>query len=109
MIKELKLKETITIEDTNADLNNAIAISEFQLQSYSKLFQSYLNNKNEVANEFNLQRFLNEYSNKCAEIETFRLELLKDVLKDEYKILVENNFGYFIDYMNRTIRITKGQ
>ncbi|GEM_PF-5347768 len=107
MITNLKLKESIIIENTNNDLNNAIAISEFQLQSYNKLFQSCLNNVNEVANEFNLQRFLNEYSNKCAEIETFRLELLKDALKNEYQFFIDNNFQYNIDYINRTLRVIR--
>jgi len=107
MITNLKPKESIIIENTNNDLNNAIAICEFQLQSYNKLFQSCLSSVDEVANEFNLQRFLNYYSNKCSQIEILRLELLKNVLKNEYQFFVDNNFQYSIDYINRTLRFIR--
>lgn len=107
MISELKPKEFIIIENTNIDYNNAISMNEFQLKSYEKLFQSCLTNVDEIANEFNLNRFLNEYANKCAEIELYKLEILKESLKDEYDTLMNGKYIYFIDYTNRTIKVIK--
>lgn len=107
MIQELKSKESITIESINIDYCNSIAMSEFQLKSYEKLFQSCLSSNIEITNEFNMNKFLNEYSNRCAEIELYKLEILKDTLKDEYNILMNGSFKYFIDYNKKVLTIIK--
>lgn len=107
MIKELQQNEQIFIEGINNDFCNNIAILQFQLDSYDKLFASYMNNTSEMANELNLNKFLDIYSNQCAEMETIKIELLKDILKEEYQYLIENNFRYNLDYINKTLRVIK--
>jgi len=107
MIKELKENEQIFIEEINNDLCNNIAIIQFRLDSYIKLFTSYWNNTSEVANEMNLNIFLNTYSNECAEMEIKRIELLEDILKEEYQYFLSNSFRYILDEVNKTLRITK--
>ena len=107
MLKELNQNEQFFIENINEDLCNNIAILQFQTDSYIKLFTSYMNNTSEMANEFNLKKFLDKYSNLCADESNTQIKLLQDVLKDEYQYLLENKFRFSLDHINKTLRITK--
>lgn len=109
MIKELKKNEQIFIEDINNDLCNNISILQFQLDSYDKLFTSYMNNTSEIANELNLKKFLDIYSDTCAEMANIKIQLLKDNLKDEYQYFLANKCMYVLDYPNKTLKIIKIQ
>ena len=107
MIKELKENEQIFIEELDNNLCNNISILQYQLDSYDKLFAAYMNNTSEIANELNLKKFLDIYSNTCAEMANIKIQLLKDNLKDEYQYFLANNFIYFLDYLNKTLKVIK--
>jgi hypothetical protein len=66
-IIQLKFDESIFINIDDENIYKKIELINIQKQSYENLFMSYINNTCESANEFNLNQFLEKYTNLCYE------------------------------------------
>lgn len=83
-IKNLKEDQNIFL-DISKDDSNKLKLISLQKQSMENLFNSYINNTNELANEMNLDNFLNKYYEK---------------FKEEYEIITNNILKYGKDIYN---------
>lgn len=102
-IKNLKIEENIFLDISIEDIKKS-KLYGLQLMSMDNLFKSYINNTSEIANQLNLDKFLDKYK------ETFSNNydiITKNILsygKDIY-VLLENTiqngrkkYHYYIDW-----------
>jgi len=82
----------------------------FQIKSMENLFQSYINNTSDVANELNMEKFLNKYVDLAREKETlFKDNVLKCFGLDVYNYCTNrnNNIIYSLDFKLNKLVIIK--
>jgi hypothetical protein len=98
-LKILSEEERIFI-DFPVNISNKLELLQFQIQSAEALFTSYINNTSELANEFNLEKFLTFYANLANEKDfLFKDTVLSIIGTEIYNYCADwsNGINYFLD------------
>jgi hypothetical protein len=107
-LKKIKLNERLFI-NIDKRVCDSIKLLDLQCKSYDNLFMSYINNTHEDANKFNVENFLNKYTEAFTKMELFKDIILREALGKSYKYFKQNEFRYIIDYELNILIIFKAQ
>ncbi|EPY2284210.1 hypothetical protein ACTQ4P_16905 [Clostridium sporogenes] len=106
-IKTLKKGETLIISISEGTCN-IINMLNFQCQSLENLFISYINKTIDKADQENLTRFMEEYTNKFIEKEMFIKNTLINLLgQDIYELIARRSIRFNINDITNTIQLFK--
>lgn len=112
---QLELKEQLTnlkegkiiIKDTGA-IADRLNFFDLKLKSYENLFNTCITNNSQISNEFNMNRFLDEYSQLYIIREMFIKESLINIIGQEnFDIMIENDIEYMFNIPLKIYHIYK--
>lgn len=106
-LKHLKQGQRIFIKIEREKLN-LFKLAHFKLESYNNLFTSYINNTCEEPNEFNMQKFIDNYNEYRTKYINSRRSILVSGLSEEgLNYIDRNNIQWFIDVNLERVMIYK--